>query len=81
MTGRLAVLRRHLMLRASKVVIATGMSHRAYIPAALAQLPAELLSHSGTHRELSGFKRRDVTVIGGGQSALETAALLQEAGV
>ena len=28
------------MLRASKVVIATGMSHTAYIPAVLAQLPA-----------------------------------------
>ena len=66
-------------LRASKVVIATGMSHTEHIPAALAQLPAELLSHSSSHRDLSGFKGRDVTVIGGGQSALETAALLHEA--
>jgi hypothetical protein len=68
------------VLVASKVVIATGMSHAAYIPAPLAQLPAELLSHSGSHRDLSRFKGRDVTVIGGGQSALETAALLHEAG-
>jgi hypothetical protein len=67
-------------LRANKVVVATGMSHTAYIPTALRQLPTELLSHSGSHHELSGFKGRDVTVIGGGQSALETAALLREAG-
>jgi len=67
-------------LQASKVVIATGMSNTEYIPAALAQLPPELLSHSGSHRELCGFKGRDVTVLGGGQSALETAALLHEAG-
>ncbi len=66
-------------LRASNVVVATGMSHTAYIPTALAPLPKALLSHSGSHRDLSGFKGRDVTVIGGGQSALETAALLHEA--
>jgi Pyridine nucleotide-disulphide oxidoreductase len=67
-------------LRANSVVVATGLSHTAHIPTALAQLPAELLSHSGSHHDLSGFKGRDVTVIGGGQSALETAALLHEAG-
>jgi lysine/ornithine N-monooxygenase len=66
-------------LRASNVVVATGMSHTAYIPAGLAQLPTELLSHSGSRHDLNGFKGRHVTVIGGGQSALETAALLREA--
>jgi thioredoxin reductase len=66
--------------RANKVVVATGMSHTAYIPDVLRRLPTELLSHSGSHQELSRFKGRDVTVIGGGQSALETAALLREAG-
>jgi hypothetical protein len=67
-------------LRAARVVVATGMSHTAYIPTALARLPAELLSHSEEHQDLPAFKGRDITVIGGGQSALETAALLQEAG-
>jgi FAD-dependent urate hydroxylase len=66
-------------LRAGKVVIATGLSSTAHIPAALAHLPADLLSHSGEHHDLDGFKGRAVTVIGGGQSALETAALLAEA--
>ena len=67
-------------LRTSKVVVATGMSHTKYIPKTLSRLPAELLSHSGSHQELGRFTGRDVTVIGGGQSALETAALLHEAG-
>jgi len=67
-------------LRAARVVIATGMSYTAYIPTALAQLPAELLSHSEEHQDLGAFKGQDITVIGGGQSALETAALLHEAG-
>jgi cation diffusion facilitator CzcD-associated flavoprotein CzcO len=67
-------------LTADKVVVATGMSHTAHIPPALTSLPRELLSHSGNHRDLSGFKGQDITVIGAGQSALETAALLHEAG-
>jgi FAD-dependent urate hydroxylase len=60
--------------------VATGLSHAAYIPRQLAQLPADRLSHSGDHHDLSLFKGRLVAVIGGGQSALETAALLNESG-
>ncbi|HLW60005.1 MAG TPA: NAD(P)-binding domain-containing protein [bacterium] len=66
--------------RAGKVVVATGLSHTAHIPAVLAQLPPALRSHSGEHDDLSRFKGGDVTVVGAGQSALETAALLHEAG-
>jgi len=66
--------------RASKVVIATGFEHTAYVPPELASLPAELLSHSSAHYDLSRFRGKDVTVIGGGSSALETAALLAEQG-
>jgi hypothetical protein len=67
-------------LKARRVVIATGLSHAGFVPSELAELPPELLSHSSGHHDLSGFKGRNVTVIGGGQSALETAALLNEAG-
>jgi thioredoxin reductase len=65
-------------VRAKKVVIATGLSHSAYIPPELAELPAEYLSHSGDHYDLGKFRGREVVVIGAGQSALETAALLNE---
>jgi hypothetical protein len=65
---------------ASNVIVATGLEHTAYVPPELTGLPHELLSHSREHHDLSVFKGMDVTVIGGGQSALETAALLSEEG-
>jgi len=65
---------------AGKVVVATGLEYAAHIPSELAGLPSELLSHSSDHYHLSKFKGQDVTVIGGGQSALETAAVLSEQG-
>jgi hypothetical protein len=65
---------------AHKVVIATGLEHAAYVPVELAGLPPGLLSHSADHHDLSRFRGKDVTVIGGGQSALETATLLAEEG-
>jgi FAD-dependent urate hydroxylase len=65
---------------ARQVVIATGVLPHFHIPAELSGLPSELLSHTAEHRELDHFRGRRVAVIGAGQSALETAALLHEAG-
>jgi FAD-dependent urate hydroxylase len=65
---------------ARKVVIATGIEHFAYVPAELAGLPATACTHSSAHMDLSVFRGQDVIVVGGGQSALESAALLHESG-
>ncbi|MFI0740154.1 FAD-dependent oxidoreductase [Streptomyces sp. NPDC021100] len=71
---------------ARAVVVATGLSGLARVPAELAAAvpggPAGDVpfSHSSHHRDLSGFAGRHVAVIGAGQSALETAVLLAEAG-
>jgi cation diffusion facilitator CzcD-associated flavoprotein CzcO len=62
------------------VVMAIGPYHYANRPEQFTGLPAELVSHSSNHRDFGGFKGRDVVVIGGGQSAIEFAALLHEAG-
>ena len=62
------------------VVLSVGTTYFENVPMSLANLPEELLSHSAHHSDLSKFKGREVIVIGGGQSALETAALLQEQG-
>jgi hypothetical protein len=67
-------------VRAARVVLATGLSHAACLPPELARLPTALRSHSEEHFEFDSFRGRDVTVVGAGQSALETAALLHEAG-
>ena len=67
-------------LRAKQVVVATGLEHMAFAPPVLDRLPAELVSHSADLHDLRPFKGREVIIIGGGQSALETGALLAEQG-
>ena len=68
-------------LRASTVVVASGMDGFAHVPEPLAALvPEGLVSHSSHHADLAKFAGRDVVVIGAGQSAQESAALLSEAG-
>lgn len=63
-----------------QVVIATGLLPYAHIPSVLSGLPADLLTHSSVHDRLDQFQGRRVAVIGAGQSSLQTAALLHEAG-
>lgn len=67
-------------VRARRVILAVGITHFGYIPEPLAGLPAELVTHSRAHHELDQFKGKDVTVLGGGASAIELAALLHEVG-
>lgn len=62
------------------VVMAPGLHYYAYRPAAYAHLPAEVASHTFDHHTFGQFTGQRVAVIGGGQSALETAALLYEKG-
>lgn len=63
-----------------QVVVATGVLPYQHLPAELAGLPAELVTHTAQHQDLSIFKGRQVAVLGAGQSSLETAALLHEEG-
>ena len=65
---------------AKRVVLATGLAHFAHRPDQFDGLSPDLVSHSSDHRELSRFRGQRVVVIGGGQSAIESAALLSEAG-
>src|SRR5437868_2783684 len=65
---------------ARRVVLAVGITHFEYVPAELAHLPSEFLSHSFRHHDLEGFRGRSVFVIGGGASAIDLAGLLHETG-
>ena len=63
-----------------QVIVATGVLPYAHIPDELSGLPSDLMTHSSVHDRLDQFSGRRVAVIGAGQSALQTAALLHEAG-
>jgi cation diffusion facilitator CzcD-associated flavoprotein CzcO len=67
-------------VRARRVVVAVGLGHFPYVPRPLAHLPPELGSHSSEHTEFSRFAGKAVAVIGAGASAVESAALVLEAG-
>jgi thioredoxin reductase len=67
-------------LVANRVVVAAGIASFAWRPREFAKLPAPLASHTSQHTDFDGFKGKEVLVIGGGQSALESAALLHEIG-
>lgn len=68
------------VLQSPTVVMAPGLYYYVYRPREYQRLSPELVSHTFDHRMLDQFKDRRVVIIGGGQSALESAALLQEQG-
>jgi len=63
-----------------RMVIAAGIGSFAWRPPEFAGLPPSLVSHTSEHSEFKTFSGKHVLAIGGGQSALESAALLQENG-
>ena len=67
-------------LTARRVVVATGIGPFSWRPPQFESLPASLASHSCDQADLGRFAGQRVVVVGGGQSALESAALLQEVG-
>jgi FAD-dependent urate hydroxylase len=64
-----------------RVVVAAGISSFSVRPPEFAEVPSFLASHTSEHDDLRRFMGRRVVVIGAGQSALESAALLQESGI
>jgi hypothetical protein len=67
-------------LDARRVIVAAGIKPFARRPSYADGLPPEVASHTGDHRDLGRFSGARVLVVGGGQSALESAALLHESG-
>jgi FAD-dependent urate hydroxylase len=61
-----------------RVVIAAGISSFAKRPSEFDGFPAFLVTHSAEHRDFRRFAGKRVLVVGGGQSALESGALLHE---
>ena len=68
------------VLQARRVIVATGLVSHPRRPPAFNGLPASLASHSSEHADFARFACKSVVVVGAGQSALESAVLLHEAG-
>ena len=68
-------------LRASRLIVAAGISHFSYVPPVLRGYPPGLVSHSSMHSDAARFKGQTVAIIGGGASAVDLAALMHEADV
>jgi cation diffusion facilitator CzcD-associated flavoprotein CzcO len=69
------------VVRSRAVVMAPGLYYYSYSPAEYKHVPAELISHQSLHHTFDCFLGKRVVVVGGGQGALETAALMHEKGV
>jgi FAD-dependent urate hydroxylase len=67
-------------VRAARVIVAAGLFPFARRPAVFDTLTPTDVSHASEHVDLSPFSGKRVAVIGSGQSALESAALLSEQG-
>ncbi len=67
-------------LTVGRVVVAAGLAPFARLPPVFAQLPQSLVSHASACAPMGAFAGKSLAVIGSGQSALEGAALLLEAG-
>jgi lysine/ornithine N-monooxygenase len=65
---------------ARRVVVASGIAAFENMPPGFDHLPPGLVSHTGHHDDLARFAGRRVAVVGGGQSAFESAVLMNERG-
>jgi cation diffusion facilitator CzcD-associated flavoprotein CzcO len=67
-------------LESRRVVVAAGIGSFARRPQPFEGLPPELVTHVSDQRDVRRFVGKRVAIIGAGQSALESAALIHEAG-
>jgi cation diffusion facilitator CzcD-associated flavoprotein CzcO len=67
-------------LKTRRVVVAAGLDAFAYRPDEFALVGSERITHAASGVDVQAFAGRRVLVIGGGQTAVETATLLAESG-
>jgi thioredoxin reductase len=65
-------------VEARRVILAVGITYFQHVPANLARLGQEFVTHSYCHHDLEPFRGRSVAVLGGGASATDLAGLLRD---
>jgi thioredoxin reductase len=68
------------IIHSPSVIVAPGLYYYARRPVVYDGFPPELVSHTVEHADFHRFAGQEVVVVGGGQAAVESAALLYEAG-
>jgi FAD-dependent urate hydroxylase len=79
-SGFRSVLADETAIYSKRVVVAAGIGPFQRIPQEFRSLPDSVVTHCYSGFDVHGYSGRRVIVIGAGQSALESAALLHEAG-
>lgn len=67
-------------IESKAVVMAPGLYYYVYYPDEYSHLSKELISHTADYHTFEQFAGKRLAIIGGGQSALENAALAHESG-
>lgn len=67
-------------ITAGVVVVAVGLGYFKQLPATLAHLSPDHLTHSADHKRVDRFHKREVIVLGSGASAMDLAIQLHEHG-
>lgn len=67
-------------VEARRVIVATGVAPFKHVPAVLAGLSPDCLTHTCEHADYSSFARKRVVVVGAGASAVDAAAALHRGG-
>jgi FAD-dependent urate hydroxylase len=65
-------------LKSDRVVVATGIAPFPYRPKVFENLPKSHVTHSSDHKDLSRFRGKRILIVGGGQSGLDAARILQD---
>ena len=68
------------VVQSRRVIVAAGIGSFPRLPVEFEPLPSCLVSHTSAHRDFFGFAGKEVLIVGSGQSALESGALLHEGG-
>ncbi len=64
------------LLKARRVIVATGIAHFPWMPQEFVGKPKSHVTHSSDHKDLSRFRGQQIVVVGSGQSALDAARIL-----
>jgi hypothetical protein len=67
-------------VRARRVVLAVGITHFDHVPQVFGQCAREFVSHSSAHHRVDRFAKSDITIVGGGASAIDLASALCDVG-